>query len=178
METKFFKTAGMAAKTAGMAAKTAAVAIKTAVVAVMALMSTNVWAAGQPLDQDAKEAQPAKRAIMWIDGEANFSRFSHKDSIDFYLQKVHDLGFTDVAVDVRPITGEVLFNTPNAPKMRTDINAPTSIIWDISSPLPTVWASRCRQRSTASWQDITFLTEDRPTPTIPNGQQRSTRLRA
>lgn len=118
METKFFKTAGMAAKTAAVAIKTAAVAIKTAVVAVMALMSTNVWAAGQPLDQDAKEAQPAKRAIMWIDGEANFSRFSHKDSIDFYLQKVHDLGFTDVAVDVRPITGEVLFDTPNAPKMR------------------------------------------------------------
>ena len=111
METKFFKTGAVAAKTA-------AVAIKTAVVAVMALMSTNVWAAGQPLDQDAKEAQPAKRAIMWIDGEANFSRFSHKDSIDFYLQKVHDLGFTDVAVDVRPITGEVRFNTPNAPKMR------------------------------------------------------------
>ena len=76
METKFFKTAGMAAQTAGMAAKTAAVAIKTAVVAVMALMSTNVWSAGQPLDQDAKEAQPAKRAIMWIDGEANFSRFT------------------------------------------------------------------------------------------------------
>ena len=70
METKFFKTAGMADKTA-------AVAIKTAVVAVMALMSTNVWAAGQPLDQDAKETQPAKRAIMWIDGEANFGRFSH-----------------------------------------------------------------------------------------------------
>ena len=89
METKFFKTGAVAAKTA-------AVAIKTAVVAVMALMSTNVWAAGQPLDQDAKEAQPAKRAIMWIDGEANFSRFSHKDSIDFYLQKVHDLGFCDL----------------------------------------------------------------------------------
>lgn len=52
METKFFKTGAVAAKTAAMA-------IKTAVVAVMALMSTNVWAAGQPLDQDAKEAQPA-----------------------------------------------------------------------------------------------------------------------
>ncbi len=71
METKFFKTAAVAIKTAAVAIKTAAVAIKTAavaiktaVVAVMALMSTNVWAAGQPLDQDAKEAQPAKRAIM------------------------------------------------------------------------------------------------------------------
>lgn len=46
METKFFKTAGMADKTAAVAIKTAAMAIKTAVVAVMALISTNVWAAG------------------------------------------------------------------------------------------------------------------------------------
>lgn len=59
-----------------------------------------------------------KRAIMWFDGEANFKRFSNPDSIDFYLQKVHELGFTDVAVDVRPITGEVFFNTSHAPKMR------------------------------------------------------------
>lgn len=24
---------------------------------------------------------------MWIDAEANFERFSHKDSIDYYLEK-------------------------------------------------------------------------------------------
>lgn len=62
--------------------------------------------------------QPVRRAIMWIDGEANFRRFSSPDSVTFYLRKVRDLGFTDVAVDVRPITGEVFFSTPHAPKMR------------------------------------------------------------
>ena len=59
-----------------------------------------------------------KRAMMWIDGEANFGRFSHTDSIDYYLYKIHSMGFTDVVVDVRPITGEVLFDTPHAPRMR------------------------------------------------------------
>ena len=65
----------------------------------------------------AQKTSSGKRAIMWFDGEANFRRFSNPDSIDFYLQKIHNLGFTDAAVDVRPITGEVLFDTPHAPKM-------------------------------------------------------------
>lgn len=63
-------------------------------------------------------AQANKPKFMWFDAEANFQRFSNPDSIDFYLQKVHDLGFTDAAVDVRPITGEVLFDTKYAPKMK------------------------------------------------------------
>jgi hypothetical protein len=49
-----------------------------------------------------------KESIMWIDGEANFARFSSPDTIDFYLTKLKSLGFTQVVVDVRPITGEVL----------------------------------------------------------------------
>lgn len=60
----------------------------------------------------------SKRLLMWIDAEANFERFSHPDSIDYYLSKLKSLGFTDAVVDMRPITGEVLFDTPYAPKMK------------------------------------------------------------
>lgn len=55
---------------------------------------------------------------MWIDGSANFRRFSRTDSIDFYVKKLHDLGFTDVVVDVRPITGEVFFKSEYAPQAK------------------------------------------------------------
>ena len=48
---------------------------------------------------------------MWFDAEANFGRFNQKDSIDFYLEKIKSLGFTHAVVDVRPITGEVLFES-------------------------------------------------------------------
>jgi uncharacterized lipoprotein YddW (UPF0748 family) len=65
----------------------------------------------------AQTATP-KRLLMWFDGEANFRRFSSPDSIDYYLQKIKDCGFTDAVVDVRPITGEVFFDTPYAPKMK------------------------------------------------------------
>ncbi|WP_101690913.1 alpha amylase family protein [Dysgonomonas massiliensis] len=58
-----------------------------------------------------------KQALMWFDATANFERFSHKDSIDFYLQKIKDLGFTHAVVDIRPISGEVLYDSKIAPKM-------------------------------------------------------------
>ncbi len=58
-----------------------------------------------------------KPAMMWFDAEANFSRFNQKDSIDFYLKKIKSLGFTHAIVDVRPITGEVLFESQYAPRM-------------------------------------------------------------
>ena len=60
-----------------------------------------------------------KTAVMWVDGEANFKRFSNLDSIDFYLEKCKSLGFTDIVVDVRPITGEVFFKTDKAPMMKS-----------------------------------------------------------
>lgn len=59
-----------------------------------------------------------KPALMWIDAEVNFERFSHKDSIDFYLKKLSRLGFTHVVVDIRPITGEVLYKSAYDPQMK------------------------------------------------------------
>ena len=59
-----------------------------------------------------------KPALMWIDAEANFERFSHKDSIDYYLEKIKSLGFTHAVVDIRPITGEVLYKSEYAPQMK------------------------------------------------------------
>lgn len=57
------------------------------------------------------------RALMWLDATANIERFNNKDTIDFYLQKIKDLGFTDLVVDIRPITGEVLYDSKFAPKL-------------------------------------------------------------
>lgn len=59
-----------------------------------------------------------KPALMWFDAEANFERFSSPDSIDYYLHKIKTLGFTHAIVDVRPITGELLYDSRLAPKMR------------------------------------------------------------
>ena len=45
---------------------------------------------------------------MWFDCEANYATLSHPDSIRYYVSKIHDMGFTDVVVDVKSIMGETL----------------------------------------------------------------------
>ena len=63
-----------------------------------------------------------KTALMWFDAEANYRRFNNPDSIEYYVKKVADLGFTHAVVDVRPITGEVLYNSEIAPKLKDVTN--------------------------------------------------------
>jgi uncharacterized lipoprotein YddW (UPF0748 family)/predicted glycoside hydrolase/deacetylase ChbG (UPF0249 family) len=56
-----------------------------------------------------------KVALMWFDATANFERFSTPDSIDFYLEKIKALGFTHAVVDMRPISGELLYESEYEP---------------------------------------------------------------
>mgnify|MGYP005841608709 CR=1 FL=1 len=59
-----------------------------------------------------------KIKMLWFDATANFERFSYPDSISFYLTKAQQLGFTDVVIDIKPITGEVLYKSKIAPLMK------------------------------------------------------------
>lgn len=68
-------------------------------------------------EQKTSESKSGKVALMWIDATANFERFSSPDTIDFYLEKIKSLGFTHAVVDIRPITGEVLYDSKVAPYM-------------------------------------------------------------
>lgn len=66
----------------------------------------------------SQETYTDKPAVMWIDAEANYPRFNHPDSIDKYVDKVADLGFTHLAVDARPITGELMYDSELAPRYK------------------------------------------------------------
>lgn len=63
-------------------------------------------------------SKTTKHCLMWFDATANFERFSNPDSIDFYLKKIKELGFTDAVVDMRPITGQVLYKSKYAPLLK------------------------------------------------------------
>lgn len=69
-------------------------------------------------DNEKKQDQDEATKLMWLDATANIQRFNNKDTIDFYLDKLKELGFTDVVVDVRPISGYVLYDSDIAPKLR------------------------------------------------------------
>lgn len=58
-----------------------------------------------------------KGNIMWIDATANFERMSSPDSVIYYLNLCKELGFTDVVIDIKPITGEMLYKSAVAPQM-------------------------------------------------------------
>lgn len=61
--------------------------------------------------------QEDNRNYMWFDCEANYAALSSPDSIAYYLNKVHDLGFENVVVDMKSIMGEVLYDSGIAPYM-------------------------------------------------------------
>lgn len=52
-----------------------------------------------------------KSRSVWIDAGGNFERFANsQENIKADLKKLKDCGFTDVVVDVRPTTGDVMYN--------------------------------------------------------------------
>jgi len=79
------------------------------------LLSTNLLMAKN--NKSLPDKKPGLPALMWIDAEANIQRFNNQDTIDFYLSKIKKLGFTDVVVDIRLITGHVLYDSKYAPKL-------------------------------------------------------------
>lgn len=50
-----------------------------------------------------------KPVMLWVDASANFNRFLEKEAIVSYLTKAKNAGFTDIILDVRPTSGEVMY---------------------------------------------------------------------
>ena len=69
------------------------------------------WPDEKP-DDKPDEPKAEKPFYIWIDAAANFPDFANsKDNIKRDLTKAKEAGFTDVVVDVRPTTGDVLFTS-------------------------------------------------------------------
>lgn len=64
-----------------------------------------------------EKEESGKPVYMWFDCEANYERLSYPDSIQYYMQKVKDIGVTDVVVDIKAIMGETLYDSQYAPYM-------------------------------------------------------------
>ncbi len=65
-----------------------------------------------PDTPDEPDEPAGKPFYIWVDAAANFIDFADsKDNIRRDLKKAADAGFTDIVVDVRPTTGDVLFTS-------------------------------------------------------------------
>lgn len=80
---------------------------------------------GMAVQRQSEEVKPKKPALMWIDASGNLERFNSADTIDKYVNRVADLGFTHLVVDARPIAGYLLYDSDLAPRfmgMREKVN--------------------------------------------------------
>ena len=72
-----------------------------------------------PLVACSQKAQPQKPHFLWIDAAANFPSYANDaDSIARDCKRIAAMGFTDIVVDVRPTSGDVLFRSSVAPQMK------------------------------------------------------------
>ena len=66
--------------------------------------------------QSCGTAQVEKVKCLWFTADANFQRFSYKDSICYYLDKAVETGFNHIVVDVKGIEG-ALYDSRLVPMM-------------------------------------------------------------
>ena len=52
-----------------------------------------------------------KEIMLWFDAEANFDRFRTKEGITQMLDKTVEAGFNKIVVDVKPVEGDVLYES-------------------------------------------------------------------
>lgn len=71
-----------------------------------------------------------KPKYLWMCGDANFKRFSNRDSITYYLEKAKETGFNNIVVDVKPIYGKVLYKSRFAPELTTVDSFTCTRDWD------------------------------------------------
>lgn len=84
------------------------------------------WNEGNGDDDEPDEPDPeepegitGKPRYVWIDAAANFEDYANsEDNIKADMQKIKDAGFTDVIVDVRPTSGDVLFKSTTADPLK------------------------------------------------------------
>lgn len=88
-------------------------------------MSCSDDGTGQTWEFPEEEINPesgdtiAKPRFIWIDAAANFPDFANsKENIKRDLALAKEAGFTDIVVDVRPTSGDVLFKTTHVDQVK------------------------------------------------------------
>lgn len=70
------------------------------------------WEFGEGEGEGPSEEVTEKPRYIWVDAAANFPDFADsKEHIERDLKLAKEAGFTDIVVDVRPTSGDVLFRT-------------------------------------------------------------------
>ena len=72
-----------------------------------------------PQPEPEPEPEPQireKPVLLWIDASANFSRLRARPDIRHFLNLAQEAGFNTIIVDVKPVQGDVLYESDFLPK--------------------------------------------------------------
>jgi len=72
---------------------------------------------GVGLDQQTARAQGLQARILWVDATANIDRYNTPEKIQTLMARVQKAGFNTVVLDVKPISGQVIYPSALAPKL-------------------------------------------------------------
>ncbi len=72
-----------------------------------------------PAVDDAPSPIPASARWLWYDATANFERLGTPEGVRRVVALTDSIGFTDVVLDLKPISGDVLYDSEHAPRLRT-----------------------------------------------------------
>lgn len=56
--------------------------------------------------------------VLWLDATANLDRITTREGVCDIVQRARDAGLTTIVVDVKPVSGHVLFPSALAPRLR------------------------------------------------------------
>ncbi len=85
---------------------------------VIALYMLGVLVAFTACKPRNEASQPVEKTkIMWLDLSANWERFSHTDSIEYYVQKCKEAGFNHLVLDVKGTASGVAYPSDVAPRL-------------------------------------------------------------
>lgn len=73
--------------------------------------------AGVGLAAQMARGQNLQARILWIDGTANIERVNDEDKVTLLVAQIKKAGFNTIVFDVKPISGQVLYNSKIAPKI-------------------------------------------------------------
>jgi uncharacterized lipoprotein YddW (UPF0748 family) len=72
---------------------------------------------GYGIANQTARAQGLQARILWVDCTANIDRYNTEEKIVSLMQKARDVGFNTVVLDVKPISGQVIYQSQYAPRL-------------------------------------------------------------
>jgi len=72
---------------------------------------------GIGIAQPVARNRNAQARILWIDGTANIDKYNTEEKIVALIRQIKSVGFNTIVFDIKPISGQVIYQSAIAPKL-------------------------------------------------------------